>query len=93
MSKHAELGLIITTTDGRPAIAESSPRQEFGDDGTDTVVTGEIRRLVITRDGKSQFGISIGDDGRIILSDYGNMGFQTLIPGSVQYIPMNPWGQ
>ena len=63
----------------------------WGDDATQTNVSGKIMKLIITKDGKSQFGIRILDDGSIIITDYGHMCFETSMPRNLEFTPHHPW--
>lgn len=63
----------------------------WGDDASQTNITGQVRKIIITKDGESQFGIRINDDGSIIITDYGHMCFETSVPQNLELTPAHPW--
>lgn len=78
-------------TGDTPTADVDYPPQGRGKDARETRVTGEIREIVIAKDGKSQFGIHILDNGEIILTDYGPMCFETAVPQNLRLVPTRPW--
>jgi hypothetical protein len=85
-----ELKIELTATEPIKA-GEPVDASGWGDDAQSIEVTGKVAEINIVKDGKSQFGIYISDDGAIIITDYGNMMFQLELSKSLRFTPYKPW--
>lgn len=74
-----------------PKLVQTKKASGWGDNAHTVNVTGEIRKITISRDGESQIGIRIEDDGTITITDYSNRGYETSVPQNLTLTPRRPW--
>jgi len=60
-----------------------NPTNGLGEYATETTVVGEVRQIIIEKDGKPQFGFCIQEDGTLVFTDYANMGFRTTVSNNL----------
>jgi hypothetical protein len=85
-----ELKIELTATEPVKA-GEPEHASGWGDDAQSIEVTGKVAEIKVTKDGKSQFGLRIQDDGSLVLTDYGNMLFQLDAGSNLWLTPYRPW--
>ena len=85
-----DLEVVVTCTE-KPIIGMPQYVSGWGDDGNEAKITGQVKEIRVDRNGKSQFGIRILDNGEIIITDYGHMCFETSVPQNVRFKPARPW--
>jgi hypothetical protein len=84
------LSIVVSCAD-HPLVGLPEHTTGWGEDGSETTLTGEVKQILVDRDGESQFSIRILGDGQIIITDYTMGGFQTDIPRNLRLKPGRQW--
>lgn len=63
----------------------------WGDDASETLITGDIQEIIIVRKGEPQISIRIGADGTVWLHDMGGLCFETDVPRALKLTPYRKW--
>lgn len=86
-----DLEVVLTCADEKPVVGMPQYVSGWGDEGSETTIKGPVKEIRVDRNGKSQFGIRILDNGEIIITDYGHMCFEASVPQNVRFKPARPW--
>jgi len=86
----SDLALVVTCGD-KLTVESPVSISGWGEEGTQTVLIGDVKQIEIGRDGKIQFGICICENGEIIITDYDSMCWKTNVPQNVRFKPDRPW--
>lgn len=77
-------------TQGVPVVKTDKARN-WGDSARETRIQGTVLEVAVERDNELQFGLRIMENGRLILTDYAHMGYQTSVPQNLTLEPTHPW--
>lgn len=86
MSKRHKIQVIVDCIHGESAQVDKMTTST----GDKVSVVGEVHSILVSKDGKLQWNISIAEDGAVSFTDHAGMGFRVGVP-SMTMIPMSPW--
>ena len=63
----------------------------FGENGSVAYVSGEVKKITVTKNGFSQFSLWIDTDGKLTITDYAGLCFQQSMPQNLTLTPTRKW--
>ena len=87
----ASLGVTVVCCDAGVVVEGPQWESGWGDHGSKTLIVGDVQEIRVDRNGQLQFGFRIMADGRIIITQYGNLCLQVAVPQNVSLVPARPW--